>query len=477
MTLRNYLSVLILVGTLCTSLIVRGAEADQQERYKLRLNAPRTLYQLAYDRLNQRYLVIARDSFWMLSNDRQGWQKNSYRLNEFDKNMDFRQLVVLTTPSRVILVLDSGGYVYEMVHDSIKKLDKSSNFRTQYGSSKFIVNDTIISYGGYGHWSFQPFFTYLDPKSGEWEMWELNAENPMPVARAYQTGYYNASTRDFYILGGFTGRHKALKPIEHDNLDDIWKINMTQRKWEKLGTINPEIVNLPLTYWTTYNDKLLWYNIGERVMNVLDFTKNTCSESKMPEETLYNFSTLVQPALNETDQEILYSTVAEDTEIRIMPMSSIIASNHTDIAIYTNRWEQWKRGLAIIPLLLLGYFVYKKYRTYSSQRNKVDFYVKQGLLRYKKIRIYLDEVELKCLIQLASDLKYHNLVDLFGLLEMDNNSMDSIYKHRKQIFRSINDKVNFVTKGEHQFILTRKNPADNRMIEVKINEEIVRIHG
>jgi hypothetical protein len=476
-TLRNCFTFLILVGILCTNLVARSAEVDQQERYKLRLHAPRTLYKLAYDQLNKRYLVISRDSLWVLSNDHPGWQQREYALNEFDKKMDFRQLVVLTTSSRVYLVLNSGGYVYEIAHDSIKKLDKSSNFRTQYGSSKFIVNDTIISYSGYGHWSFQPFFTYFDPKSGEWEMWELKTEDPLPVARAYQTGFYNPSTHDFYILGGYAGRYTAHKPVEHDMLDEVWKINMTQRKWEKLGSAHPAILQLPFTYWSIYKEKLLWYNVFQRSINKLDFTNNISSESKMPEETLYNFATIEQPAINETQDEILYATLSEDPEIRIMPMSSILADKHTDIAIYSNTWKKWIQLVAVLVLLLLGLFGFKKYRIYARESHKVDFYIKQRLLKYKKIRIYLDEVELKCLIHLASDLKYHNLIELFGIIELENSTMDSIYKHRKQIFRSINDKVNFAIKGEHEFILTRKNPADNRMIEVKINEDIVRIHG
>ncbi len=481
MSLKILAFIILIIGLLFHNSNATGSESDRSSIYNLRLSATDLHYKLAYDQLNKRYLVVKRDTFYYLNKGSTGWQKKSYDLNQFDSNVDFRQLVVLPTKTRLLLVLQSGGYVYEMVHDSIKKLDKCSNFRTQYGSVKFLMNDTIISYGGYGFWNFEPFFTYFDSKSGEWEMWDIKSDDPLPIARSYQLGYYDQGSNDFYMIGGYTSKYKAKKPLEHIILSDVWRINMTERKWEKLGNLKQYSESwYELPAYSGYNtfiykNKAMFWSLGNRVLSFLDCPNNQSVSYFLPKETMFNFSMMQQPAINEEDDEILYATLAWYPEIRIIPIKSILSGKQADFKIYSNDLPEVYIGLVLLVLLIIGFFGYRKYKRYFIERHKIDFYIAQSTLKYRNTAIDLDPVEQKVLHELSSNFNYHSIVDLLGSIEFENKSMDSIYKQRRKIFDSINNKVQFATNGI-ELIKTRKNPSDKRMLDVKINEEIVRIH-
>ena len=468
---------LILLGNISAN----GSRFDRSRIYDLRLNAPDLHYKIAYDQLNKRYLVIKRDSLNFLNKGSIGWKKKTYDLNQFDANVDFRQLVVLSSKTRLFLVLRSGGYVYEMVHDSIKKLDKCSNFHSQFGSAKFIMNDTIISYGGYGFWKFEPFFTFFDLKTGEWEMWDIKSEDHLPSGRSNFVSYYDQRSNYFYMIGGFTSKYKAQKPIERIPLDDVWRINMSSRKWEQLGNIrqNSEgLYDLPVYAGfntPSYKERELCWDEGKRFISLLDFPNNKATNYRLPEETIYNFSTKHQPAINEEDDEIIYATQAEDPEIRILPIHSILSCKQSNFKIYTNYLAEVFEGLVLFCILIAGFFISRRYKKISLEGHKIDFHIAQNVLKYRNTVIDLDQTELKIMLELCSDLNYHNIVDLLGSIEPENKSMDSIYKQRRRIFDSLNNKAHLATKGV-EIILTRKSPSDKRMIEVKINEEIVQIH-
>jgi Galactose oxidase, central domain len=477
---KKHLYLLLLWGVLCYSYGTVKAETSKQGLYSYKLSTPNEPYTLAYDQHNKRYLVLKQEKFYFLIDDSKGWKEKAYDLNEFDPDLDLRQLVVLYNKERVLLVLQSGGYVYEMVHDSIKKLDKSSNFRTQYGSVKFIANDTLVSYGGYGHWTLQPFFTYFDPKSGEWEMWEIASDNPLPPSRTNPMGYFNPLTGDFYLLGGYTTRYKAQLPRQDIRLDDVWKINITKRRWEKLGNVQRDLAGFYLSP-IIIGDQVLCYDADkDRIAHIFDFQKNKLSNYELTEGMLIDFHNKVSPAIDKVNQDVLYATLpfpysSGREQIIVAPLKTLLESTHSTTKIYSKSWPL-KFIITLIVLISLSlFYVLRLAKRLSKLSQKADFYLKEGILKYKNVKINLDHIEQKLLKELASDSKYHNLVDLFGSTSIEINSMDSIYKQRKKIFKSINDKMNFITKGEKELIISRKSPTDNRMIEVKINDELIRI--
>jgi len=457
------------------------AANGQQELYNFKLVAPSEPYQLAYDQPANRYLVLERDSFFYLKNDHKGWVKKSYDKNEFDRNIDFRELVVLPTKTHMFLVLRSGGYVYEMVRDSIRKLDKSSNFNTQYGSVKFVMNDTIMSYGGYGHWSLQPFFTYFDPATGGWEMWELASEETLPIARTRPLGYFNAEQREFYLLGGFTTRYKARLPRQDIQMDDVWKINMTERKWEKLGHVEKDLAGLYLSP-LIFKNQVLCYDVEkDRTYHLFNFEQNKLSNYELTEANSVNFYNKITPAVDTAHQDFMYSTLpfphsSAVQSILISPISNLISGEPVITHIYSNSWISWGLWSLLLFVLIGGWLANRFYNSYSRQGDRIDFYKINSALKFKKIEIQLDSNEQYCLNRLSDDLKYHSLLELFAGHDLEKSSMDVIYKNWKKTFSSINDKVNFVTKGEIEIILARKNPSDSRLLEVKINEEFVKIH-
>ena len=86
------------------------------------------------------------------------------------ENIDFEDLKMVVLKGVPHLVSKEGGMVWEVVKDSLKRIDNSFNHKNTSQSDVFVRNDTIFKFGGYGYWGVRNFFTYFSKnvwKSGK----------------------------------------------------------------------------------------------------------------------------------------------------------------------------------------------------------------------------------------------------------------------------------------------------------------------
>lgn len=474
--MNGKLIILFLLGSLY--LPVSGEDQGNADKnlHSVILAKPEKPFYLAYDQPTDRYLVLQRDSFYYLFRDSIVWHKRVYETNQFDADLDFSLLKILNTKSKTYLVLWSGGYVYELKGNSIIRIDKSFNQHSQFGSSKFMMGDTIVSYGGYGFWNYQNFFTYLSPVTKEWELLELSSEHPLPVKRSFQNGFYDSEKRDFYIINGQTSKFTVKGPFETYELNDIWKINMDRRKWEKVGTRNRKLFIHYQFPVIEYNHKFLI--IDYTWINEIDFHENRSRLTDIYKEKARTINKIHGIGYNPAHGEIIYlrwGDVTRPDEIRITPVEEFFSSKVTETWLYRNYRSTAKWIFIPVALLLVAWFVFRRFRKFTEKNNMLLLDSGSGELRFRNITINLDDIERKLLAELAKDGRYFNMMELFEIISDGQYSPEALKKQKMKIFNSINNKIDFVTKGENDIFLTRKNADDKRQVEVRINDGIVRI--
>lgn len=96
----------------------------------------------------------------------------------FSKN--FQQLI--KSKSGLYLFIDGTGRIYKASNwdnswVNFNRIDSTTFFGFNKGSQKFIIGDTIFSFGGYGFWHFNGSLSYFTSRK-EWEMLPLNKEIP-----------------------------------------------------------------------------------------------------------------------------------------------------------------------------------------------------------------------------------------------------------------------------------------------------------
>jgi len=387
-------------------------------------------------------------------------------------------LKVLGHPSRTLLALEPGGYVYEFRGNSIFRIDRSFNQKSQYGSAKFLMGDTLVSYGGYGFWNFQDFFTYLNPMNREWEMFELKSDHPLPAGRSYMSWCYDPADRHFYLMGGKTTRFRARKPFEERILGDIWKISMDTRKWKKMGRLNrvhPIHYNYP---FLEYNGKWLYFN--NTFLLEADFRHNRLKKIGFQEHLALDILRLKGLAWNPEKGELLFvrsGAGPRPDEILVFPIGHFYGDTMASTRLYRNYTSFFIIGILLAFAAGGGWLFFRMLKKYRETAGRLLLFSGTGELKYRNIVINLDETERRLLSEMAKNNRYYNTIELFEIIGDGQFSPDALKKQKLKIFNSINNKIGFITKGKTDLFLTRRSAGDKRLAEVKINDGIVRIVG
>ena len=72
--------------------------------------------------------------------------------------------------NRSILLNNRSGMLYEIINDSVVRLDKSYDDRIHSRSLNFSFNDTLYKFGGYGYYHAHNLLTFYDKTTKEWDL-------------------------------------------------------------------------------------------------------------------------------------------------------------------------------------------------------------------------------------------------------------------------------------------------------------------
>ena len=376
---------------------------------------------------------------------------------------------------KTFLVHDGCGPVLEYRNDSIVRIDHSFLQQNQCAAVSFVYKNEIYFFGGYGLFTFKNILTKFDFKTKEWNLIQTFG-NEIPSPRRAAHGIIIKD--DLYV---FAGKEENLLDIygskKCDNI--IWKLHLPDMKWSKYGQFNdPLFYNNLISF--TFKDKLYCYDIHSfGYVKEIDFIKNTIKK--------YKFTTIVSPIqlnLDSKNREITFinNQLSNQTfQYLTLKLDEFLGKPFLEKSFSTpisnNANFLW---FTLFVLLSVGWF-YRKIiiKKVTPFKGIVYNAASQSYFYKGKIINEFEETELRILgFLIDNNNRFISLNELNKLFE--NNSVfenfSTTIKRRENSVMGLFLKLTLITRvPESHFLISRKNPDDKRIREVKFSPDFIKI--
>lgn len=363
--------------------------------------------------------------------------------------------------SQIYFIEGFGGKVYKLVGSEIVRIDNSFTHKMQINSTIFTYNDTIYRYGGYGFWSQRNFFTFYNTSSNEWDV--LPPIGSKVVPQGSHSSEIIINKDDFYIFGGLT--LNPLNPLEYQNNKDVWKFNIKNKSWSKLGETKLDFSNGNVYF--TYNNKLFYHKLRDHIY-IVDVLNNNISSVKIT--TLNN--KIVRKDSFFYDGVLYFFAWKPNSEGYIslskINENELIGNLKKEGPFYHNNQKTYYviGIIGVFIFLIISYFQIKKRK---KKRNKIisengHLIFKRRILNFNKISIQIINLLLKSEKEVVSK-------DIMCFTE----KQDLNYGHNTRVMNLLIDEINFklreILHTEEDIITFKKSKLDKRIKVYSIKKD------
>jgi len=436
------------------------------------LPLPERPYFLGVDQPGNRYLVINQTTIFEMHSDSTNWTRRPLLLRDSDGVPDIHDLILRSNGTTTYIAHWSGGLVYELKGDSLVRIDQSYLMHTQHGSSKWLMNDTLVSFGGYGLWNYQNFFSFYSPAKPAWDILPTDYEKtPVPGVWFHGNHWFDASQRMLFLVGDVPQLNSARQPYFSQKKPIVWSYNFNTDRWRRLGNV---LVGQNLFTWRQFislDDKLIIFT--PYGFNELDFYNNRIREHTFNSLLGHRLDFDATADYNPATGEVIYVSNEIQGRIHIRPLEMFYSGTVKENILYRNYWKLAFR--LFIALLFLGVAVilYQIYRKRCRANTPVYCNLKEGFIRYKSKEVGLDKGELKLLGLLASEDRYFDNQEIFEAIANGLDSPDLLKKQKAHIMASLNNKVSILRGQDIDLFDTRKGTEDKRLVEVSLKSGLL----
>lgn len=366
--------------------------------------------------------------------------------------------------STLYFVQRSGGLVYQLEGDSLRRIDHSFNHKMQINSTIFARNDTLMRYGGYGFWSARNFITYFSQASREWELLAPTGSTEVPLG--VQLAQITQNEDHIWVFNGIA--QDPVNPLLTFPYSKAWQFDTGARRWEEMGVMSHNF-HSAFTF-AHMGDRILYGMPNSNDMVVADpgqnrltyyarrpRFKNVVGKFEYQYESYYHdglFYLLRQKSAEpgqEWDGELYYDLV---------PEAEFLGEPLREEPMYREEGFPWEPAggilgaAAVLGLLLLGR---KKYR----ERDKIVVWDKG--IRLKGRRLDLDPKSLavlNLLLRSPGDVPSQKVLDIVAnpiLTEAHN------IKVKNQLIEALNFRFCTLLDLEKNLIEDARSEEDKRI--------------
>lgn len=361
----------------------------------------------------------------------------------------------VSVKSKIYFVDTSGGLVYILKDNEIKRIDNSFNHKMQINSSIFTYHDTIYRYGGYGFWSQRNFFTFFNTSNSEWDVVLPIGSKVLP--NGSQNSRVIIDNNDFYVYGGQT--LNKFNPLEYLINDEVWKFNLNNNSWKKLGIIkfNPNNLSIVISNnnKVIYSDESDLIYLVDVVHNKLKTYKKTTAFNKI----LSNFNSFY---LNDTFYCFEWKPSSPNNMIQLVTRNEDEFFGYLieEDSLYETNDKWFLIGLLFItPILMLFLFIKIKQQVLKKKLINIS----GDNLIYKNIIHPFDTKEIQVLKLL---LKTDDLVQSSQIMDIvENKTLHYAHniKVKNHLMENLNFKLKTLLRIEKDIITSKKSKEDKRI--------------
>jgi hypothetical protein len=390
--------------------------------------------------------------------------KGDCDFNEFQ--LDF--IPVASEKGDIYFVYRGCGEVYQLIDDTIRRIDRSFRHENQFDGNIFMYKDKISCFGGYGLFATKNFMSYFNLKFKEWMVDDIPFKCKIPEAR--KSAFSQQFREYFYIFGGRCSNSKEAKIFS-----DVWQYSFKTNRWKKLGKLNPNGINPK--YWGWFdsefaNNKLIRL---EDYMYVVDLHSNkvkrySSEEFKMIDHPLFdNSETFICGILQKNELQKSVVVYHKNELLGKLDKSVDLYFDNAPSKIHFST-----NLLLFLFVILFGFLSFLYFKKQLLRDKKLGtLYVKRGIyyLNGNQLSEEFNTIDFEVLMKFLI-AKDHTLeiADINCILEYDNASIDAIKKRREQSIKNIRDKLSLYGKIPAEIVfISSQHPQDRRIKLLRLN--------
>ena len=399
------------------------------------------------------------------------WEYISFADNSFKKELDnldqlnHANFFTIINSKELYIISNGAGPVFVFRDNTFKRIDNSSLHKNQFGGARFIYNNKIHIYGGYGFWSFKSFITFFDENINQWDL-VYNESKYTPPGR--WKPIYTLINDKFYVLGGRSGLAGSVD--QDESFSDVFYFDFTDKEFVNVGKLNPKIrTSYSLFSYPKIEDNILILN--NTYLTKIDFknlTFTNYSKAKAFSGIDNKYPTFVN------NQTLFYiSDVNGEKLLNSFDISSIGDSfNSESFSLIENR-----NNLSIKNYILFGLFIALIFWLILKIFSFKDFI--KGLILYDEKNIYYnnDSASIKsnekALITYLSEKPFITASQVNAIISDQQFAKSHFTSLRNRLLNELNEKL-FKLTNIQKCIIEIKNPKDNRIKAYKVNSSIIK---
>jgi hypothetical protein len=377
--------------------------------------------------------------------------------------------------TKTYLVHEGCGPVLEFRNDSIVRIDNSFLHRNQFGAVRFVYDNEIYFYGGYGLFTFKNILTKYDFHTQEWTEIKTFSEVPLETR---DSAFSYIIDNDLYIFGGKTKNETNIQTSKYlDNT--VWKLHLPSMQWSCNGEING------ITNFDYLGNCLNYENLDKiylitHVVNELDPKLNTFKKTNLEFFPTF-FSNYIQ---GNKIICVLRDEIKKNKYFAIIPVDTVKGNLISSSKLISQPKSDFKNKTIIFLFLIIVIIIFLLFRINIKEIIKpfqgiIYSQNKKGFL-YKGNKILIfDEQEMRLLLfLLEQNNQFVSLNNLNQLFENNNQSesISAIVKRREATVTRLITKISKITGIEEKdLILERKNSEDKRIKDLKLLPNLLKI--
>jgi len=402
------------------------------------------------------------------------WEYTPFANNSFKKEINEMDVLnhanffTIINSNKLYMVSNGAGPVFIYRNNNFERIDNSSLHKNQFGGARFIYNNKIHIYGGYGFWSFKSFITFFDENISQWDL-IYNDSKYIPHGR--WKPIYNIINDKLYVLGGRSGSSGLIN--QDESFSDIFYFDFIEKEFINVGKLNPRI-----------NPKYTLFSAPKIEDNILILNNKHLTKIDFQNLTFTDFHR--GKAFSGVDNK--YPSFIDDKKLYyISDLNGEKLLNSIDIASIDAKFSSETFPLIIneskvsfTQYILFGFFIAFVFWVVLKIFSFKDFI--KGLILYDENNIYFNNDSVfisskeKQLISFLSENPFITAPQVNSIISEQNFAKSHFTSLRNKLVDNLNNKLFQLTKIE-KCIIETKDPNDNRIKAYKADSIIKKKTG
>ena len=389
------------------------------------------------------------------------FKKEITKIDEFNHANFFTKLI----KNELYIISNGAGPVFKLDQNSFIRIDNSTLHKNQFGGARFVYNDKIHIYGGYGFWSFKNFITFFDENIKQWDLFYNNSKY-LPPGR--WKPIYNLLDDKLYVLGGRSGSAGTIN--QDESYSDIFYFDLLNKEFINLGVINSKLK----TKYSLFSQPKLDDNIfliDNDNLTIINFNSLTATNYFQKNFFLgidNKFPTFIK------GQELFYITKVNGTKyLNFFDLKSI--DNNFENESFPLLAEN--KQVSLEKYLLFGLTIFFAFWLILKIFSFKDFI--KGLILYDDSNIYYNNRSIPItakeqeLISYLSENIFITAPQVNKIISNQEFAKSYFTSLRVKLVKSLNEKLHILTNNKNCIIET-KDPNDNRIKIYKADSSIIK---